>query len=843
MKLSLNWLRELVETNLTPEELAERLTFAGVEVEAIETSPVTLDRIIAVEVTAIHPHPKADRLRLCDVADGSQTVRVVCGAFNFNVGAMVPLAPPGSLLADKTKVRPAVIRGEKSQGMLCSAAELGITDDHGGLMLLPSAIKPGTPLTEIVGTPDTVLTVEITPNRPDCLSLIGIAREIAALCDCRLQRPRASLPEVQLQPDDELQVTVASFEDCPRYMAWRFQDVAAAPSPWWLQYRLHKSGIRPINNVVDITNYVMLETGQPLHAFDQRYLQGGQIHVRRARDGELLATLDGVKRNLTPEMLVIADSERPLALAGIMGGADSGIHDDTQAVVLESACFQSALVRRTGKKLGLASESSYRFERGVDVMQTAWAAQRAASLMIQLSGARLVATPIDCFPVEPSQRNIDCRFANMRRLLGLEISDEEMVDIFESLELKVSSRDKKNCTVCVPSFRADLEQEVDLLEEIARMHGLDKLPEPPPALSVSAQTQTHQKALAVMKLRANLVGMGLTEIMNYSFVNTRLLDLFEKDTGNRVPLLNPISSEHTWLRNSLLPQMVETLGRNRARQVQSAAFFEIGRVFYQPDPQAVSGQRVYSEANIAAQAKGLCAEEIDVLALGLMGAAGRPPLEQRRPVTEEEAWLWLRGILEQLCSSFKFNAAQNFRTLPEELDLQFIPSDQVPAGFVWPNETAFESGRGFVILLEGKPAGRLGLISSVLSSAWRIREPLVVAELMLPALLTRLSMVSELQPIPVYPSVERDLALLAPSEMPHSEILKVIRELAPRELTKIKLFDIFKGKQIGVGYKSLAYALTYRSYAKTLKDEEVNAMHEHIIEGLREKLKIDIRAG
>ncbi len=844
MKVSLNWLHELVAFDAAPGALAERLTFAGLEVEAVAESGTDLREIVAAEVLAISPHPRADRLRLCDVADGRQTVRVVCGAANFAVGDKVPLARPGAVLAGGVRIKPAVLRGEKSDGMLCAADELGVSDDHQGLMLLPPETPPGTPLAEIVGPADHVLTIEVTPNRPDCMSMIGIAREVAALYGSRLQRPAAPLPEPLPAPDAAFQVAVEDAADCPRYMAWRLADVAVRPSPWRLQRRLFQAGIRPINNVVDITNYVMLESGQPLHAFDQSLLHGGQIRVRRARAGETLVTLDDVPRKLTPDMLVIADAERPVALAGIMGGAGSGIQDATRAVVLESACFQSGLIRRASRALGLTSEATARFERGVDALQTDWAARRAVSLMIQLAGARLAAAPADVFLLEPKSRKIECRFDRLRQRLGLDISDDAMTAIFEALELQVPARGRKSCTVSVPPFRPDLEGEADLLEEVARLHGLDKLPAPPASAQSSATRESHARAMAVMRLRAGLTGMGLTEIMNYSFTGSRLLDLCDGSCPEkRVPIPNPVSADHGWLRNSLLPQMVETLGQNRARQVQDAAFFEIGRVFFVPDAAAAAGHAVDRPPAGPAAAAALPAAEMDVLAVGLMGAAGRPPLDQRRPVADEEAWLWLKGILENLCRMMKFDLPGAGRGPFHAAALRLAPAEEAPSGFDWPNRAAFAPGRGFAVLLDGRPIGRAGLIRPGLRQEWRIHEPLAAAELAVAPLLARLEAVCAPRTPPVYPAVQRDLAMRVPLALTHARILEVIEKLAPPELTDVKLFDIFQGKQIGAGYKSLAYALTYRSGSKTLTDEDVNAMHNLILEGLRRELQAEIRIG
>ncbi|MGI6087121.1 MAG: phenylalanine--tRNA ligase subunit beta [Kiritimatiellia bacterium] len=843
MKVPLNWLRELVVCDAAPGDLAERLTFAGLEVEAVAESGCDMHDIVAAEVLAILPHPRADRLRLCDVSDGKQTVRVVCGADNFVVGDKVPLAKPGAVLAGGVRIKPTVLRGEKSDGMLCAADELGISDDHQGLMLLPAETLPGTPMEEIVGPGDHVLTIEITPNRPDCMSLTGIAREVAAIYGSRLQRPFAPLPEPMPEPDRTFQVAVEDPADCPRYMAWLLEDVVVRPSPLWMQRRLLQAGVRPINNVVDITNYVMLETGQPLHAFDRSLLRGGQIRVRRARDGEIMVTLDGLTRKLNSSMLVIADAERPVALAGIMGGEDSGIHDATRTVVLESACFQRSLVRRTGQALGLTSEATARFERGVDAMQTDWAAQRAVSLMIQLTGARLAAAPIDVFLLPPSPHKIKCRFDRLRQGLGLDISDETIIAIFTSLELQVSERSQESCVVCAPTFRPDLEGEADLLEEVARMHGLDKLPTPS-EFRQAATHESHARAMAVMRLRADLTGMGLTEIMNYSFTGARLLDLCDDSyPERRVPIPNPVSAEHGLLRNSLLPQMLETLGLNRARQIQNAAFFEIGRVFFMPDAAADAGHVADRPPSGAAASDALLAVEMEVLSLGLMGAVGRPPLDQQRPVTDEEAWLWLKGILTNLCHVLKINLPDSGRGPFRHAALQFVPAENAPPGFVWPNRAMFASGSGFVVMLAGRPVGRAGLIKPELRREWRIHEPLPVAELAMTPLLAGVDAVCSPEALPIYPSVQRDLAMLVPPSLTHARVLEVIEKLATPELTDIKLFDIFKGKQIGAGYKSLAYTLTYRSDGKTLTDEEVNEMHAIILKGLQKELQVEIRVG
>jgi phenylalanyl-tRNA synthetase beta chain len=388
-----------------------------------------------------------------------------------------------------------------------------------------------------------------------------------------------------------------------------------------------------------------------------------------------------------------------------------------------------------------------------------------------------------------------------------------------------------------------LEGEADLLEEVARMHGLDKLPTPS-EFRQAATHESHARAMAVMRLRADLTGMGLTEIMNYSFTGARLLDLCDDSyPERRVPIPNPVSAEHGLLRNSLLPQMLETLGLNRARQIQNAAFFEIGRVFFMPDAAADAGHVADRPPSGAAASDALLAVEMEVLSLGLMGAVGRPPLDQQRPVTDEEAWLWLKGILTNLCHVLKINLPDSGRGPFRHAALQFVPAENAPPGFVWPNRAMFASGSGFVVMLAGRPVGRAGLIKPELRREWRIHEPLPVAELAMTPLLAGVDAVCSPEALPIYPSVQRDLAMLVPPSLTHARVLEVIEKLATPELTDIKLFDIFKGKQIGAGYKSLAYTLTYRSDGKTLTDEEVNEMHAIILKGLQKELQVEIRVG
>ncbi|MBU0714452.1 MAG: phenylalanine--tRNA ligase subunit beta [Verrucomicrobia bacterium] len=853
MKVPLSWLKEFVAIEVTPEALVERLTFAGLEVEGLTRIGSDFKDIVVGEVISVNPHPNADRLTLCDVATGRETVRVVCGAPNVRAGNKVPFAAIGAVLPNGMKIKSAKIRGEASFGMLCAEDELGLSEDHAGLMQLPCDIPAGTPLIEVVGGPDVVLTIEVTPNRPDCLSILGIAREVAALYGCRLNLPSIKFPETGPAADGParsathsvaggLTVVVEDTEGCPRYTARLLRNVTIGPSPLAMRLRLARCGIRPINNIVDITNYVMLECGQPLHAFDLALLAEGRIVVRRATLGEKMTTLDEVERKLTPDMLVIADAQSPVAIAGVMGGAQSGILATTRDVVLESACFKPALIRKTSKTLGLSSESSYRFERGVDIGGVDWASRRATALMVAHAGAAAARGVVDCFPVEPKGRSIVCRFDRVRDLLGVDIQDNEIASLFEALTLTIVDRSKKSCTVKVPTFRPDLEAEVDLIEEVARLYGLDKIPsalphsqfvsgsadQAPPERSAQARALRPGEPgvndafiRATIMCRDTLVGLGLTEIINYSLVSEKLLTLCDAArTAQRIVLPRPISVDQAILRDALLPQMIETLGRNRSRQIAEAAFFEIGRVFFRNDQQAYT--------------------EEEHVALGLMGPVGRTGYDKRSALAETDSFLWLKGILEALCRKLFIRVDERpaYEGQGAGLAFQELTVAAPPALY---DLGCFEKNRAMVITLDGMPCGVFGLVREALRREWRLVEPVAILEIRLAPLLERVTTVPAAERLPVYPSVTRDIALRINNRLRHVDIVNAIWKIAPKELTTVELFDIFSSNEIGVGCKSMAYSLTYRSGERTLTDDEVNRLHLGLKDRLRNEISVEIR--
>lgn len=799
MKIPLSWLKDYVDVEATPEDIAERLTFSGTEVEGIQRVGEGCEDVVVGRVLEMQPHPKADRLQLCVVDSGAEKLPVVCGAENFGVGDRVALAPVGCTLPNGMTIREARLRGELSRGMLCAEDELGLSDDHSGIMLLPPDTAPGTPLLHALGGIETVLELEVTWNRPDCLSVIGMAREIAALYRLPLKLPPVEYVEDGEPVESWAGVRIDDAQGCPRYTARVLTGAALATGPLWLRRRLAHCGVRAINNIVDVTNYVMLECGQPLHAFDHALLTGRRIIVRRAAQGETMQTLDDEPRALSTDMLVIADAERPVAVAGIMGGAGSEINDTTETVLLESARFDPALTHHTSVALGLSTESSHRFERNVDVMNVDWAGRRAMRLMLELSGGRAAAGVIDVFPGKPAPRRITCRVARMQSLLGVDVPREESVRILESLELPVVEQGDADFTVEAPSFRPDLEIEADIIEEVARLHGLDKVVESVPMGRIVPDADD-TRPRAVMACRQALVAMGLTETMNYSFVSDVLLDLFGDDPrGERVVLPDPVSADQGLMRNALLPQMVESLGRNLAHQVGQAACFEIGRVFRR------NGDG--------------CVGDSDHLCLGIMGPVTGVDLQERKPLTRETVFLRIKGLVEIL------------------LEGRHV------TGIEWRDsaQPGLEKGWCLAVLQEGVEIGFLGLISAAVGHRWRMQEPVGVAEFNLDPLLTEVFRVESFAPVPSYPSVSRDLAVVVGEGVRHAEIEQIVRMNGPDELTGVNLFDIFRSDELGRERKSMAYALTYRSAERTLTDEEVNAAQARIMDALRGELKAEIR--
>ncbi len=565
MKFTYNWLKQYVNCAWSPAELAEKLTFAGIEVEEVVTLGGKIpEQIVIAQILSSEKHPNADKLSVCRVNDGSGERQIVCGAKNYKVGDKVPLALPGAAMAAGFTIKESKLRGVMSQGMMCSAEELGLPKGEDGLLVLPADAPLGKKFAEYVGPGDTVFDIEVTPNRPDWLSVIGIAREVAALTGNPLKLPEVSLAE---NGTTDITVKVEATDLCPRYTARLIRGVKIGPSPAWLKQILEKVGMRSINNVVDVTNYVLLETGHPLHAFDCNLVKGHAIIVRRAVAGEQFVAIDDSKHELTNEMLVIADAERAVALAGIMGGKNSEINDATTDVLLEAAYFSPSNIRRTSKRLGLASESSYRFERGVDIGGLEWASHRAASLMQQLAGGQLAHGMIDALAKPIEKRRVRCRYAQVNRLLGVEVPPATVKKIFVGLGLSIATDESVGCDVEIPTFRVDLEREADLIEEVCRIYGVEKIPAR--MLPATAQVSEFDARWdAIREVRRTLNALGFHEAQNQTMVSE-----------GELKLRNPLSSDMTALRSALVPGLLQNLRTNVSRHQFDVKLFEIGRVF------------------------------------------------------------------------------------------------------------------------------------------------------------------------------------------------------------------------------------------------------------------------
>jgi phenylalanyl-tRNA synthetase beta chain len=840
MKVTLNWLKQYVDFDWSSDELAGRLTMLGLEVEGVHKLGGEFEGIVVAQILTRDPVPGSDKLSVCKVNDGKGERTIICGAQNHKPGDKVPLILPNFALPPKPGDKePFVIKERKvfgitSQGMMCSPQELGLPDPVNGLLILPVDAKIGQPFAEYLGRSgsDVVYDLEVTPNRPDLNSVIGIAREIAAITGNTLKLPdvqadKRKTEDLKLETSALVSVRIEDAELCPRYTARVVQGVKIGPSPDWLRTMLEKVGVRSINNVVDVTNYVMLETGQPLHAFDYHLIAKGTdgkpgIVVRRAAAGEKFKTLDGQERMLTGEMLLIADGQKGIALAGVMGGQNTEINDRTADVLIESAYFSPTNIRRTSKALGLRSESSYRFERGADVGICDWVGRRAAQLILETAGGRLAEGVVDAYPKPVELKQVTLRHHKAGELLGIALKPEECEYYLGQLGLKVVNRQVRPVgaatapepvTFQIPTFRVDLKREADLIEEIARLHGVDKIPATPPRGAIGANEfdGVHDQ---IAEARRILCGLGLNEAQGQTLISGAE---FGAQYPDSVMLSNPLSSDMDVLRPSLLPGLIHSLRHNVSRKNEDVALFEIGRVFRKAAPGSTTGGAAGRRAN-AADSNAPFVEERR-LAIALTG--------RRAPVfwsgTERDAKLDvfdLKGMVEEFLEQFGVRG------------VSFIRRDESTALFL---ESA-------AIALGGKlPLGEIGQLTLAAARKYDLRDPVFLAELNLGQLLARRNPMKSFKPLPQFPTIRRDVAMLVPEATTHEAVLQAVRQARPANLENVELFDVFRGKNVPEGQKSVAYAFTYRSPEKTLTDAEVNAAHAKIVEAFKTQLKAAVR--
>jgi len=809
MRISLKWLAGYVDLP-APEELARRLTAVGLEVEGVERTGQGLAGVVAVRILSSEKHPDAEKLSVTVVDRGDgQPLQIVCGAKNYQVGDLVPLAMVGTVLPGGRKIEKARLRGVESSGMLCSARELGLDADASGLLLLPADVRPGTPIAEALGLDDVLFEVNVTPNRPDCLSHLGIAREVAALLGQAVRLPDAGLAEAGAAASSLVRVRIEAPERCPRYTARVIEGVKIGPSPAWLARRLEACGVRSISNAVDATNYVLLELGHPLHAFDLDKVAGAEIVVRTARPGERITTLDGKERALDPEDLLIADRDRGSALAGVMGGGDSEISAGTSRVLLESAWFAPGGIRRTSRRHGLKSEASYRFERGADPGMVVPALDRCAALIARLCGGTVRPGMVDAHPRPHRPAEVRLRWSRPQAVLGMPVDRGEARRILAGLGFAPRAEDAEGATFAVPSWRVDVSIEEDLVEEIVRAGGYDAIPETLPSIAATTPADPAD-ALVVSRVRGALEGAGFSEAVNFSFVSAPDLAplRYQVITGNGegralgIALKNPISADLAIMRTSLVPSLLRNAAHNRAQRVDDVRLYELARV-YHPQP-AGKGADIPSS------------ESLHVAGV-LLGR--RAPLSWAAPadpVDFHDAKGAVVAVLEALgVGDARWSAG----------------------GEPWMHPRL--SAR---IQVGADGLGSVGEIHPRVAEAFELPRGVLAFELFLDALVRHGALVPAHRPIPRLPAVLRDLAVVVEEAVEAEAVLSAVR--AEPLVEGVVLFDVYRGAPLPPGRKNLAMAIRYRAADRTLTDAEADAAHAAIVARLQRDagIRAELRA-
>ncbi|HEY2622142.1 MAG TPA: phenylalanine--tRNA ligase subunit beta [Dyella sp.] len=798
MKFSENWLRELVEIQADRAVLAHALTMAGLEVEELTPLGEGLDGVVVAEIIGAEKHPEADRLQVCKVSVGQgEPLQIVCGAPNARVGLKVPLATVGATLPGGIAIKAAKLRGVESFGMLCSAKELGIDADASGLLELPADAPVGRPLAAYLGLPDASIELKLTPNRPDCLGLFGLAHDVAALFGSHVKVGEQSAAPVS---SDALRgIRLEAGADAPRYLGRIVEGIdPKAHTPLWLAERLRRAGLRPISAVVDVTNYVMLELGQPLHAFDNDKLHG-DIVVRHARAGETLKLLDGSEAKLDEGFVLIADEQNSLAVAGVMGGFDSRVTDDTHNIFFEAAHFAPAAIMGRARKLGMHTDASHRFERGVDPALPRRALERATELLLSIAGGK--AGPVlaaENLADLPKPATVVLRRARLKRVLGIEVADAEVARIFTALGMQVVSQ-ADGWQVTAPSSRFDIEREEDLIEEVARIHGYDNIPTHTPAgaLTLAAEPEGRLNELAV---REQLAARGYYEAVNLAFVGNDLLQRWGM-TEQLVALANPLSADLAVMRPSLLPGLIEALSHNRARQQERVRLFELGRTF-QIAPAAAASKEAPTETPSLA-----------------IVACGTAHPEQWGEATRTLDFHDLKGDLDALIA------------WGGEPQRWAVHADGLP-GWLHP-------GRGARVTRDGVTAGYLGALHPQLAKVLDLGADVHVLELALDPVLAR--RLPEAKPVPRFPSVRRDIAMDLPEAVSWSQIEQVIRATLGGQLKELRLFDRYSGKGVEAGRKSLAMGLILQDDSRTLTDDDADRYVREAVAALEMACKARLR--
>ncbi len=800
MKVPRNWLQEYVDITLSPADLAEKLTMAGNEVKGLQLIGGEWENVVVGQIVAVNPHPNADRLRLTTVDLGREQQTVVCGAPNLKVGDKVVFAHVGAQLIDpysgqKSRLKSAKIRGVVSSGMVCSEKELGISDNHEGILVLPAEASVGIPLPEYLG--DIILDLDVTPNRPDCLSVIGIAREVAALSGQSLHLPAVEYEAAALSIDQQISVEIVAPELCPRYCASLITGVKLAESPGWMQQRLLACGMRPINNIVDVTNYVMLEYGQPLHSFDYDRIRGKKIIVRRAAQGETIMTLDSLERSLSGDMLVIADEKGAVAVAGVMGGANSEVTEQTTSILLEAASFNPASIHYTGRLLSLPSEACMRFERGISPELTIPALNRATQLIMQLGSGKAAKGIVDEYPGKKDSEPILLSMAEIRRILGIKPSLDQAVAVLASLgfEYKPGSS-ASEVWVTPPYWRSDIHLAVDLIEEVARITGYEKIP-----TTMLSQPLPRQNPAPILdlkqKVRRSLTGYGFQEVITYSLTSLEMLEELLSDTHSVKPvplrMSNPMTADQEYLRPNLRANLLAVLVANRRHEDGGIRLFELGRVY------------LARPGDLPNEPEVLC------------GLLSGPRLEKSwRGGDDLFDFYDAKGVIEGLLN---------------QLDVE--------ASFEEYSDESLHPNRQAAIVIEGNRLGVIGELHPKVVQNLEISEIVCLLEINLAMLLPFTVGHKMFQPIPRFPTVVRDMALVVDADITHKKVQNIIRAFPL--VSEVAIFDVYSGEQVPPGKKSLAYRVAFQSPSHTLTDEEVNKVQQQILDKLSHELGATLR--
>lgn len=795
MKVPLSWLKDFVDVKADVKEFSEAMTMTGSKIESIEIKGQDISNVVVGKIVSLEKHPDADKLQVARVDVGKEVVQIVTGAWNIKMGDYIPVALHGSTLPGNIRIKKTRLRGVESNGMMCSINELNLDKEdypeasQDGIFVLDGEPTVGMDIKDALGLNETVVEFEITSNRPDCLNILGIAREAAAAFKTELRKPVIKLNEEADDANKYASVQIIDPDLCPRYAARIIKDVKVGPSPKWMRDRLKSAGVRPINNIVDITNYVMLELGQPMHAFDLNLLEDRKIVVRRALDGEVIKTLDDQERRLDSSMLVIADSTKPVAVAGVMGGLNSEINEHTKTILFESANFYGISVRLTAKKLGIRTEASARFEKGLDAENVVIALDRAAQLVEELGAGKVCKGVIDCYPKKQEQRTVKFRPDKINAFLGTSIDKNLMIDILKSLEFKV---DETNMTIIVPSFRQDVENEADISEEIARFYGYNNIEA---TLLDGKNTTIGQKTIKQKIediIKNTMLSCGLSETYTYSFTNPKVFDRLRLLPGSElrkaVSIINPLGEDYSIMRTTTIPDMLSVISRNYNRQVEEAGFFELSYVYLPKSLQVTE-----------------LPDEKPVLTIGMYGNVD---------------FYDLKGILEELMRLLGIT------------NCEFDPLKDHPS---------FHPGRTAMLMLDGKQIGVIGQIHPDVANEFECPEVTYIGVVETMPLVENASLMPQYKPLPRFPAVARDIAIVVRDDILAKQVEEVIKKESGNILEDIKLFDVYKGKQVPGGMKSMAYSITFRSGDRTLTDEEVNRTMKKIIDGLGKTVNAQLR--